>query len=55
MRKFLLALALLLAPVAACGPPNCGPNQVAENDDDGWECEPDRNRNGVDDEDEDDD
>ena len=37
MRKFLLAL----APIS---PPNCGPNQVAERDDDGWECEPDRNR-----------
>lgn len=32
-------------------PPTCAANQVAEWDADGWECEPDRNHNGRDDED----
>lgn len=35
------------------GRPVCGPLKVAEWErGDGWECEPDRNRNGIDDEDE---
>ena len=55
-KKFLglwLALALVLSPLAACSPgraPACPAGQVAENDDDGWECEPDEDGNGVDDE-----
>ncbi len=48
--------ALALFSVSACGAwspgkPVCGVDQVAEKDDDGWECEPDVNRNKVDDED----
>lgn len=54
-----LASALAVAILAAgCDraehrppPPVCGAFQVAEYDDDDWECEPDANRNGVDDED----
>ena len=48
--------AVLLAAPAGCGDsrppaPVCGYQQVAEYDGDGWECEPDLNGNGVDDED----
>lgn len=50
---------VLAVTVAGCAhgpsrpaPRVCGPLQVAEWDDDGWECEPDVNpRNGIDDED----
>lgn len=51
------AAAVILTPTA-CNrdhdrppPPACEPRHVAEWDSDGWECEPDLNRNGVDDED----
>lgn len=57
-----LALALAAALAAGCGeptyarpaPPHCPAGQVAEwEEDDGWECEPDENGNGIDDEDDD--
>ena len=48
-----LAALLSLGTVTACGPPNCPAGQVAESDDDGWECEPDEDGNGRDDEEDD--
>lgn len=48
---------LLVFGAAACGnqvqqPLTCGPGLVLEVDDDGQECEPDTNGNGIDDENE---
>lgn len=47
----LLAATLLGGGAIACnGKPSCPAGQVAEYDDDGWECEPDENGDGEDDE-----
>lgn len=53
--SLLLALGLAFGVTACSTEPNCPAGQVAEFDDDGWECEPDANQNGVDDEEEQDD
>lgn len=44
-----------IAFTTACEAPSCPEGTVSEYDDDGYECEPDEDGNGIDDEDQDDD
>lgn len=51
-----IAALSIMVGFAACNGgagPTCQPGYVAEYDDDGWECEPDSDGNGVDDEEDD--